>query len=90
MVQLQDILTALAGPVKVSVVGVLQSFFGIMICTCSTPLGAIVSLDGLKTIFATPVFDDFQLKLELFEPLLIDAEQSQLPKSGLYWQSLLA
>ena len=77
MVQLQDILTALAGPVKVSLVGVLQSFFGTMISTRSVPPGAIVSPDGLKTIFATPVLDDFQLRVKLSELLLIDAKQSQ-------------
>ena len=41
-------------------------------------------------MFDTPLLDDFQLRLRLFELLLIDAMQIQAERFGLKVQSLLA
>jgi len=90
MLQLQEILTVFAGPVKVRVVWVRQLFAGTMISTLSPPSGAIVSADGLKVMFGTPLLDDFQLRPRLFELLLIDAMHIQAARFELKVQSLFA
>src|SRR5438874_7239714 len=61
-----------------------------MISTLSPPFAGIVSPDGLKAMFATPLLDDFQLRLRLFELLLIDAMQIQAERFESKVQSLLA
>jgi len=90
MLQLQDIYTAFAGPVKVRVVGVWQLFLGTMISTRSPAPGVIVPADGLKVIFDTPLLDDFQVRLRVFELLLIDAVHIQAARFELKVQSLSA
>ena len=65
--QVHGTLTVLAGPVKMRFVEVWQLLDGTMISTRSDCPGAIVSLDGLKAIPATPVLEADQLKLKLFE-----------------------
>lgn len=90
MLQLQDIYTAFAGPVKVRVVGVWQLILGTMISTCSSAPGVIVPADGLKVIFDTPLLDDFQVRLRVFELLLIVAVHIQATRFKLKVQSWFA